>query len=141
MARPRRGSILTPLASLGDALTADLDVAKFGFLHPKHVPLIKSPLVHGDQPQESEQTPESNPQKETRTTVQSTNGGHSPPLHHHTSPFEYDPDQPQLRYETESSTIQLFYDLFFVANLTTFTGKHDVTDGGSKFQPILAIHR
>ena len=68
-------------------------------------------------------------------------GGHGPPVHHHTSPFEYDPDQPQLRYETESSTIQLFYDLFFVANLTTFTGRHEVTDGGSKFPPILARYR
>jgi hypothetical protein len=42
------------------------------------------------------------------------------------------PDEPRLRYEHESSTIQLFYDLFFVANLTTFTGKHEVTDKTSK---------
>jgi hypothetical protein len=88
----------------------------------------------------AKQAPKSNSLKKART-VQLTEDSHGPPLHHHTSPFDYDPDQPQLTYETESGPIQLFYDLFFVANLTTFTGRHDVIDGGSKFLLILAIHR
>lgn len=36
-------------------------------------------------------------------------------------------DVPVFKRHHESSTIELFYDLFFVANLTTFTSNHEIT--------------
>jgi hypothetical protein len=45
--------------------------------------------------------------------------------------------EPVLKRAHESSVIQLFYDLFFVANLTTFTGVHEVNDATSKKIPYL----
>jgi ABC-type Zn2+ transport system substrate-binding protein/surface adhesin len=144
MSQPRGGSVLS---NLGHALTADLDEAKFRFLHPRRIPLIRSPLEETTQLKEVEQSPE---YEEAQAAVKSTDGNHDNKHnhnhhHHHNnhlhqpSPFEYDPDEPPLRYETESSTIQLFYDLFFVANLTTFTAKHEVSDGPSRFPMIPAI--
>ena len=50
--------------------------------------------------------------------------------HHH---FEDVPeDEPLLKRPHEASSIHLFYDLFFVANLTTFTHVHDINDSTSK---------
>ena len=43
-----------------------------------------------------------------------------------------DPEEPILKRAHEASTIQLFYDLFFVANLTTFTQVHEIDDVNSK---------
>ena len=45
--------------------------------------------------------------------------------HHH---YEVEKGEPPLKQAHESSTIQLFYDLFFVANLTTFTSVHEIND-------------
>jgi len=133
MARPHRSSFL---ASLGDAITADLDEVKFKFIHPRHIQLYEIPLKDGPQLQEGEQTPDSVPPKEAQTTVQPTD---DPPLRHHQSPFDYDPDEPQIRYATETGSIQLFYDLFFVANLTSFTSHYEVTTRGCKFPSIPAV--
>ena len=41
-------------------------------------------------------------------------------------------EEPKFKPHHESSTIELFYDLFFVANLSTFTKNHEVTSGKSK---------
>lgn len=35
-------------------------------------------------------------------------------------------DNPQFQHYEQTSNIQLFFDLFFVANLTSFTDKHEV---------------
>jgi len=35
---------------------------------------------------------------------------------------------PIFKHHTESSTVELFYDLFFVANLSTFTSNHEILD-------------
>ena len=45
---------------------------------------------------------------------------------------ESGPDDPLFGYHEESSNIQLYYDLFFVANLMSFTSRHEVNDVGSK---------
>ena len=37
-------------------------------------------------------------------------------------------DTPAFREKEEASTIELFYDLFFVANLTSFTNVHTIDD-------------
>ena len=132
MAQPPHRSFL---ASVGHAITADLDEVKFKFLHPRHIRLYEIPLKDGPQLQEGEKTPDSVPPKEARSTVQPTD---SPPLRHHDNPFDYNLGEPQIRYATETSTIQLFYDLFFVANLTSFTSFYEVTTLGRKFPPILS---
>lgn len=43
-----------------------------------------------------------------------------------------DEGEPPLQRHHEAPVIQLFYDLFFVANLTTFTGVHEVNDKESR---------
>jgi hypothetical protein len=131
----------TLLSSLSAALTADLDEHKFHFLHPRRIPWIQSPLDtagHEEGGEEHgaklarEESPEVAPETKTPAVMNKDGSEHH---HHHmhlhlaVNPFELAPDEPPLRYQTESSTIQLFYDLFFVANLTTFTAKHDVSDG------------
>lgn len=35
-------------------------------------------------------------------------------------------DNPQFQHYEETSNIQLFFDLFFVANLTSFTNSHEI---------------
>jgi hypothetical protein len=40
---------------------------------------------------------------------------------------------PQFQHYEETSNIQLFFDLFFVANLTSFTNIHEVNSLDSKY--------
>lgn len=42
-------------------------------------------------------------------------------------------DNPQFQHYEETSNIQLFFDLFFVANLTSFTNVHEVNSSASRF--------
>jgi hypothetical protein len=37
-------------------------------------------------------------------------------------------ETPEFKRYEEATNIELFYDLFFVANLTTFTDAHDIND-------------
>lgn len=41
------------------------------------------------------------------------------------------PKTPSFREKEEASSIELFYDLFFVANLSSFTGIHVIDDSRS----------
>lgn len=43
-----------------------------------------------------------------------------------------DHDNPDWRRHGEAQPIELFYDLFFVANLTNFTGDHPINSVSSK---------
>lgn len=45
---------------------------------------------------------------------------------HHTKPSIY-------KRRTEANSTELFFDLFFVANLTVFSTRHEVDDGQSMF--------
>jgi hypothetical protein len=45
---------------------------------------------------------------------------------------EHAPDAPVFIHHGESTSIELFYDLFFVANLSTFTANHEVDTPGSE---------
>ena len=89
----------------------------FTLVHPKRIPFLGSPL-------------------------RQTEAEHEIAEHHHGAAKEVDHEslhsgqqqerlsrgEPPLKRSHESSVIQLFYDLFFVANLTTFTGVHEVND-------------
>lgn len=48
----------------------------------------------------------------------------------------HDPESPQFRHFDQSTNLELFYDLFFVANLTVFTYEHEVNDGESLKQYV-----
>lgn len=50
-------------------------------------------------------------------------------------------DSPKFREKEEASTIELFYDLFFVANLTSFTNIHAIDDRTSKSLSSLSFHQ
>jgi low temperature requirement protein LtrA len=41
-------------------------------------------------------------------------------------------ERPIFRHQREASAIELFYDLFFVANLATVTINNEIADGISK---------
>jgi hypothetical protein len=143
-ASPRESSRPNLLSTLGEVLTADLDDSKFHFLHPRRIPWIQNPLdsedessggesgKEGDAELAPEVSREVQPVPKVVQAVEKKDGGEHHHLHFGPNPFELAPDEPPLRFQTESSTIQLFYDLFFVANLTTFTAKHDVTDGSGE---------
>jgi hypothetical protein len=134
--QPPRPTLLT---SLSQVLIADLDETKFHFLHPRRIPWMQSPL--NDEAQHGSELASDDEAKEAYFVVQTAENGHGNRKnnghnHHHHHPFqsnkfEIGRDEPRLRYETKTSTIQLFYDLFFVANLTTFTAKHEISDGPS----------
>lgn len=49
-------------------------------------------------------------------------------------------DTPVFREKEEASTIELFYDLFFVANLTSFTNIHAIDDRTSKSSLYPSLH-
>ena len=42
-------------------------------------------------------------------------------------------DVPVFKPHREASTIELFYDLFFVANLTVFTKNHEINSGHGEY--------
>lgn len=117
-----RVPVLRPIVSLGEALAADQDTTTFSLSHPKHIPLFASPL----------KSPNGSPHGEHLLKQPSGHAGYAssgevtPP-----SPPNHDTDEPVLKQAHESSTIQLFYDLFFVANLTTFTNIHEIDDANS----------
>lgn len=46
---------------------------------------------------------------------------------------------PSFKHRHESSTIELFYDLFFVANLSSFSGNHEIVDSKSKFRSLFLV--
>ena len=46
---------------------------------------------------------------------------------------------PIYKRRTEANTTELFFDLFFVANLTVFSRQHEVDDGSSEFPFVLHI--
>ena len=128
---PKRGSLpfLRPILSLPAVLAADEDQTTFALSHPKHLPLFSSPLEdHSRRRNGSHHHHASDPQKTPYESVQATDGDWTPPSSKHEA---CDPDEPPLKVARESSTIQLFYDLFFVANLTTFTTIHEINDGAS----------
>lgn len=46
-------------------------------------------------------------------------------------------NRPSFRKKDEATTIELFYDLFFVANLTSFTSVHAIDSRSSKSLSLL----
>lgn len=99
------------------------------------LPLLQSPLV-GTQPHI---TPCQLP---TLSQVESQNSSDPsakelPQIEtHDNTPF----DHPQFQHYEATSNIQLFFDLFFVANLTSFTNLHEINSISGK-RSLKAKHR
>lgn len=84
-----------------------------------HLPLFKSPLLHpgdGGHHGPSPGPEESKAVHGSETSMMLENNDEA--LH----------DMPQFHHHEESTNAELFYDLFFVANLTVFTNVHEVND-------------
>ncbi|KAL8776054.1 MAG: hypothetical protein Q9213_008399 [Squamulea squamosa] len=78
------------------------------------LPLIASPLDQGDHDHGiHDHTSDQSPLEKS---------------HAHVSVHEHDKRTPAFREREEASSIELFYDLFFVANLTSFTTIHAIDD-------------
>ena len=97
----------------------DPDVHIFGISHPNHVDLIQSPLAQlGDEQHghhaEADHSNENQDSHHDSVSSASDEKG------------EQDPEEPVLKKAHEAPTIQLFFDLYFVANLTTFSAQHDI---------------
>ncbi len=82
---------------------------------------MAGPLVHGNRVQSSEGEEGGSPE-ESKVDVNVQGRA----LQFHEAPIHRGSDVPVFKSHHESSTIELFYDLFFVANLTTFTANHEI---------------
>jgi hypothetical protein len=130
---PRRGSVMRSISAIGNSITKDIhNKMKFDLVHPRRVPLMKTPLKgadddshghgHGDSHGHAAAPPPE--RKQSDTSEGSDDEIAEKGFQHHS--------EPELRYHHESPAIQLFYDLFFVANITTFTSQHEVNNASGK---------
>lgn len=107
----------------------DPDVHVFGISHPSHVGLIKSPLAddhdmeHGHHSHPDVKHGHGHGHQEAHAGSVSSDASEK---------RERLPDEPVLRRAHEAPTIQLFFDLYFVANLTTFSAQHDIHDANGE---------
>ncbi|MCJ1397354.1 hypothetical protein MMC11_000547 [Xylographa trunciseda] len=120
---------LNKVTSIHHVLVADdEDETTFTITHPKHLTWFASPLVDERAAARHNHEHAEAFLKQPRHGVHETQGSNTPENEkEHTEQYE-DPEEPVLKRAHESSTIQLFYDLFFVANLTTFTALHEIDD-------------
>jgi len=95
-----------------------------------HLPLFKSPLLSKQQPGYSSDSPEI-----VEGSVEHPKGDNNVALDREPSHDSLS-DNPQFHRHAEATNAELFYDLFFVANLTVFTGVHEVTDKSTLAQYI-----
>ena len=131
-----KSRLLASLPSLQQVLVEEENLTTFALSHPKHVPLFQNPL---ESPNHNVYLNSVDTLKSPQDSFRVTNGDETPPSNQgepHGKPGVFDPEEPALREAKESSTIQLFYDLFFVANLTTFTSVHEVNDDESTFTTL-----
>lgn len=49
---------------------------------------------------------------------------------------EKDGDPPHLYHHSDATPIELFFDLFFVANLSTFTATHEINNVKGEFLAV-----
>lgn len=92
---------------------------------PKRLSLLQSPLI----PQEKQ-----SPQVTLAPVTEyfgSEDGYNLASLNEQSEVTHPQPEGPQFQRHEEATTIELFYDLFFVANLTTFTSLHKINDAKS----------
>lgn len=102
------------------------DLHHFGIYHPHHVSLISSPLASPEDMAHGHHT--HSEIKGAAGHEESEDHDNSDSSTHSSEKREALPDEPVLKRPHEAPTIQLFFDLYFVANLTTFSGQHEIHD-------------
>ena len=120
---------LKKATSVQQVFIVEKDETRFPYKRPKNTPLFKSPL------QQDQNHRYHGPGKTRPALSGAVDGG--PETQREENEQEEEEEQeieiledgePQLHRARETSVVQLFYDLFFVANLTTFTGVHEIND-------------
>jgi hypothetical protein len=132
---PRRGSVMRSFSALGNSMTKDIHHGmKIELIHPRRVPLISNPLKGVEEEHGHGHAPVA-----PHPPLKHADSSDGSDDEHPEKGQEFDPHdhEPVLRYHHESPTIQLFYDLFFVANITTFTSQHEVSNVNGKLSNIL----
>lgn len=124
-----------------EVIVPEEDHNTFSISHPQHLLLIDTPLAsEGDAHHEHRSHSAAPPKTPSHAVHEFRNDSTSSSYKsgHDSHAVTRNPDQPTLKRAHEAPTIQLFFDLFFVANLTTFTTIHEVDDWSSEF--LFAIY-
>jgi low temperature requirement protein LtrA len=128
----------TPSLPVKKLLIAEEDVTHFTFAHPKQLQWFTSPLRteeesrhHGLPYHHEDGTIGSKESTDNLQALESRRSSSAPSSHTANDEDDHLPGEPPLKRAHEASVIQLFYDLFFVANLTTFTSVHEISDKDS----------
>ena len=122
-------------------LVASNDVTKIGLAHHHEVHWFSTPVEpkeeigrHGSVDSDAEE-------------IYKIKEGHDDHGHGHHGPFHNEDipeDEPWLKRPHEPASIGLFYDLFFVANLCTFTHVHEINDSSGmfleRFWPLIRLY-
>ena len=115
-----------------DVIVPEEDHRTFAISHPDHLKLYASPLATQEDMHNVGHIHD-NSHGEPHLNESHHNHSVSSSSTEHAAPEMMDPDVPILKRAHEASTIQLFFDLFFVANLTTFTSLHEIDTWTGKF--------
>lgn len=98
-----------------------------------HLPLFKSPLL----PRTQIETAHPSPSNHSIENEQEPKGLAREPTHLELADNDHTlHENPAFHRHTEATNAELFYDLFFVANLTVFTTIHEVNDGKTLSQYV-----
>ena len=111
-------------------IVSERDAAIFHLTHDRELPFFANPLSAEGEKQHHEED-------DGEITLKGTDD-------QSTAWFQYvdlSKGDPPLKRPHESTTIQLFYDLFFVANLTTFTSVHEINDKNSKHPKLICTYK
>ena len=112
---------LSQIKSVSSVIVTDHDHTVFAISHPKRLLLFASPLAAAKKNEEQRL-----PHSHARPPQSLEGDNHVPDSSfNHGAEFQ-DPNEPSPKRSRESGVIQLFYDLFFIANLITFTKVHEV---------------
>ena len=114
------------------------DEIHFSIAHPKTLPWFANPVAepgqHNGRGGHGHEHHQHAPAEQTNSSHGSASGSlaekHNTRIEAHK--LRAAEGEPELKLAHEATVIQLFYDLFFVANLTTFTGVHEINDADSE---------
>ncbi|MCJ1280691.1 hypothetical protein MMC26_000008 [Xylographa opegraphella] len=125
---------LKRVTSVQQIFIAEKDESSFPHKKPKYTPLIKSPLKqnsrhHRDHGHRKIRSASVDGVHESLETQQELEDDEEEEEEREIEMLEE--GAPELHRARETSVVQLFYDLFFVANLTTFTSVHEINDTDS----------
>ena len=131
--RKSRQKPLIGVADDASSFTTAMDHLVVPRKHPEYLSLIQTPIAgpgdehgHGGHDDHDGPSPDHGHDRQGSTTSVDSLKTLAP-----------HPDEPKLKMPHEAPTIELFYDLYFVANLTVFSSQHEIHswDGKSAARP------